>query len=98
MARSCRQIPHGAPAHRRKRIPLITRRWLAQRPSRCADLGRCGFSWANFVAARGSAGFAGSDRDYETHSHRSEAVIHVAVIVLMSRRLTRESTLNWRGT
>ncbi|MFF8848338.1 hypothetical protein ACF08N_37825, partial [Streptomyces sp. NPDC015127] len=31
-------------------------------------------------------------RDYETHSHRSEAIIHVAMINLMSRRLTREST------
>ncbi len=37
-------------------------------------------------------------RDYETHPHRSEAIIHVAVIDLISRRLTRESTLNWRDT
>ena len=37
-------------------------------------------------------------RDYETHPHRSEAMIHLAMIDLMSRRLTRESTLNWRGT
>ncbi|MEU0936067.1 IS5 family transposase [Embleya sp. NPDC005971] len=35
-------------------------------------------------------------RDYETHPHRSEAMIHLAMIDLMSRRLTRESTLNWR--
>ncbi|WP_329528501.1 transposase [Streptomyces sp. NBC_01462] len=37
-------------------------------------------------------------RDYETHPHRSEAIIHVAMIDLMSRRLTRESTPNWRDT
>jgi transposase len=37
-------------------------------------------------------------RDYETHSHRSEAIIHVAMIDLISRRLTRESTPNWRDT
>ncbi|MEV5788120.1 IS5 family transposase [Streptomyces sp. NPDC052287] len=37
-------------------------------------------------------------RDYETHPHRSEAIIHVAMIDLMSRRLTRESTHNWRDT
>ncbi len=37
-------------------------------------------------------------RDYETHPHRSEAVIHLAVIDLMARRLTNESTPNWRGT
>lgn len=35
-------------------------------------------------------------RDYETHPHRSEAVIHLALIDLMSRRLTREVTVNWR--
>ncbi|WP_329322041.1 IS5 family transposase [Streptomyces sp. NBC_01262] len=37
-------------------------------------------------------------RDYETHPHRSEAMIHLAMIDLMSRRLTTESTPNWRGT
>lgn len=37
-------------------------------------------------------------RDYETHTHRSEAMIQLAMIDLMSRRLTRESTLDWRGT
>lgn len=35
-------------------------------------------------------------RDYETHPHRSEAMIKVAMIDLISRRLTRESTPNWR--
>ena len=36
-------------------------------------------------------------RDYETHPHRSEAMIRLfAMIDLISRRLTRESTLNWR--
>ncbi|TLS41371.1 IS5 family transposase [Streptomyces montanus] len=30
-------------------------------------------------------------RDYETHPHRSEAMIHLAMIDLISRRLTRES-------
>lgn len=37
-------------------------------------------------------------RDYETHPHRSEAMIHLAMIDLMARRLTNESTPNWRGT
>jgi hypothetical protein len=37
-------------------------------------------------------------RDYETHPHRSEAMIKLAMIDLMSRRLAREGTLNWRGT
>ncbi len=37
-------------------------------------------------------------RDYGTHPHRSEAVIRIAMIDLMSRRLTREATLNWRDT
>jgi transposase len=37
-------------------------------------------------------------RDYEAHPHRSEAIIHVAMIGLIGRRLTRESTLNWRDT
>ncbi|WP_331746056.1 IS5 family transposase [Streptomyces sp. NBC_00872] len=35
-------------------------------------------------------------RDYETHPHRSEAMIKLAMVDLMSRRLTSESTLNWR--
>lgn len=34
-------------------------------------------------------------RDYETHPHRSEAMIKVAMVDLISRRLTRESTPNW---
>ncbi|GHE69348.1 DDE transposase [Streptomyces longispororuber] len=37
-------------------------------------------------------------RDYERHPHRSEAMIHLAMIDLMARRLTGEATLNWRGT
>lgn len=37
-------------------------------------------------------------RDYETHPHRSEAIIHIAMIDLISRRLTRETTQNWRDT
>jgi transposase len=37
-------------------------------------------------------------RDYEMHPHRSEAVIYLAMIDLMARRLTGEATLNWRGT
>ncbi|MCF2532253.1 IS5 family transposase [Yinghuangia soli] len=37
-------------------------------------------------------------RDYEAHAHQSEAMIQLALIDLMSRRLTRESTPNWRGT
>lgn len=35
-------------------------------------------------------------RDYKTHPHRSEAMIRLAMIDLISRRLTRESTPNWR--
>lgn len=35
-------------------------------------------------------------RDYEALPHRSEAMVHLAMIDLMSRRLTRESTSNWR--
>ncbi|MGW8777559.1 IS5 family transposase [Streptomyces sp. NPDC055796] len=37
-------------------------------------------------------------RDYETLPTRSEAMIRLAMIDLMSRRLTREATLNWRDT
>ncbi|SBV03892.1 hypothetical protein YW3DRAFT_07150 [Streptomyces sp. MnatMP-M77] len=37
-------------------------------------------------------------RDYETNPHRSEAMINIAMIDLMSRRLTRESTRNWRDS
>ncbi|MFG2006209.1 IS5 family transposase [Spirillospora sp. NPDC048911] len=35
-------------------------------------------------------------RDYETLPTRSEAMIHIAMIDLMTRRLTRESTPTWR--
>ncbi|WP_328883518.1 IS5 family transposase [Streptomyces sp. NBC_00299] len=35
-------------------------------------------------------------RDYETHPHRSEAMIHLAMTDLMSRRLTGENTVSWR--
>ncbi|MFE2889398.1 IS5 family transposase [Streptomyces sp. NPDC059272] len=37
-------------------------------------------------------------RNYETHPHRSEAMIRLAMIDVISRRLTRESFLNWRDT
>jgi transposase len=37
-------------------------------------------------------------RDYEALPARSEAMIHVAMINLMTRRLTGESTPTWRGT
>ncbi|WP_243777414.1 transposase [Actinomadura nitritigenes] len=37
-------------------------------------------------------------RDYETLPTRSEAMIHVAMIDLTSRRLTGEATVTWRGT
>ncbi|GJF27196.1 hypothetical protein SHO565_77600 [Streptomyces sp. HO565] len=37
-------------------------------------------------------------RDYETHPHRSAAMRRVAAIDLMSRRVTQESTTNWRDT
>ncbi|GAA3014704.1 hypothetical protein JCM13580A_56900 [Streptomyces drozdowiczii] len=35
-------------------------------------------------------------RDYEAHPRRSEAMINIAMIDLMSRRLTREPTHSWR--
>ncbi|MEU8976891.1 IS5/IS1182 family transposase, partial [Streptomyces monashensis] len=35
-------------------------------------------------------------RDYETHAHRSQAMIHLAMTDLMARRLTRETTISWR--
>jgi transposase len=35
-------------------------------------------------------------RDYETHPHRSEAMIKAAMVDLISRRLIRESTPNRR--
>ncbi|MGW2194393.1 transposase, partial [Streptosporangium sp. NPDC001682] len=37
-------------------------------------------------------------RDYEALPTRSEAMIHIAMIDLMTRRLTRESTPTWRDT
>lgn len=37
-------------------------------------------------------------RDYETHPHRSTAMIPLAAINLMTRRLTHESTPNWRDS
>ena len=37
-------------------------------------------------------------RDHETHPQRAEAMVKVAMIDLMSRRLTRESTPNWKGS
>lgn len=35
---------HGTPVRSRHKMPLMTLRWLAQRPPRCPDFGRCGFS------------------------------------------------------
>ncbi|MFF0018460.1 IS5 family transposase [Streptomyces sp. NPDC005374] len=35
-------------------------------------------------------------RDYETHPHRSEAMIHLAMTDRMARRLTGEATISWR--
>ena len=37
-------------------------------------------------------------RDYEALPQRSEAMIHIAMIDVMTRRLTGESTPTWRGT
>ncbi len=37
-------------------------------------------------------------RDYEAKPHRSEVMVHLAMINLMTRRLTAESTPSWRGT
>ncbi len=37
-------------------------------------------------------------RDYEALPARSKAVIHVAMINLMTRRLNAETTPTWRGT
>ncbi|MGX1267088.1 transposase [Streptomyces phaeoluteigriseus] len=38
------------------------------------------------------------DRDHETHPHCSEAMIRLAMLEFMSRRLTRESTPNWKDS
>ncbi|MFD9053535.1 IS5/IS1182 family transposase, partial [Streptomyces zaomyceticus] len=35
-------------------------------------------------------------RDYETLPTRSEALIHLAMTSLMTRRLTSENTVSWR--
>ncbi|GAA4885528.1 hypothetical protein GCM10023235_78240 [Kitasatospora terrestris] len=37
-------------------------------------------------------------RDYEALPARSEAMVHVAMINFMTRRLTGETTPSWRGT
>lgn len=37
-------------------------------------------------------------RNDERRPHRSEAMIHLAMIDLMARGPTGEATLNWRGT
>jgi hypothetical protein len=37
-------------------------------------------------------------RDYETRPDSSEAMIHIAMIDNVSRRITDESTPTWRGT
>ncbi|MDQ0578136.1 transposase [Streptomyces rishiriensis] len=37
-------------------------------------------------------------RDYEAKPHRSEAMLYLAMINLMTRWLTAESTPSWRGT
>ncbi|MER7652501.1 IS5/IS1182 family transposase, partial [Streptomyces rimosus] len=36
-------------------------------------------------------------RDYEALPARSTAMIYIAMIALMTRRLTRETTPTWRG-
>jgi transposase len=37
-------------------------------------------------------------RDYETHPASSEAMIHIAAIDNISRRIADETTPTWRGT
>ncbi|MEW9556409.1 hypothetical protein [Nonomuraea sp. NPDC050783] len=37
-------------------------------------------------------------RDYEARPDRSEAMIHIAMIDVMARRLTGENTPTWCGT
>jgi hypothetical protein len=37
-------------------------------------------------------------RDYEALPPRSEAMIHIAMIDLVTHRLTRENTPTWRDT
>lgn len=44
--------------------------------------------------AKAGSGFA----DYETLPTSSEAVIHVASIDNLTKRITDETTLTWRGT
>ncbi|WP_435832021.1 hypothetical protein [Nonomuraea fuscirosea] len=36
-------------------------------------------------------------RNYEARPYRSEAMIHIAMIGLMARRLTGENAPTWRG-
>jgi transposase len=36
-------------------------------------------------------------RDYETRPDRAEAMIHIAMLGNVSRRITDESTPTWRG-
>jgi hypothetical protein len=36
-------------------------------------------------------------RGYERHPHRSEAMIHLAMIDTMTRRITGESTPTWHA-
>jgi hypothetical protein len=43
---------HGTPVRSRYRIPLMTLRWLAQRPPRCPDFGKCGFSRAHSTCVK----------------------------------------------
>jgi hypothetical protein len=47
-------------------------------------------------ASVGSCVTAGRPAAAKPHPHRSESMIHVAMTDLMNRRLTHESTRNWR--
>ena len=47
-----RQVRHEMPVRCRKRMPLITARWLFHRPPRPAFLGRCGSSRAHSASVR----------------------------------------------
>ncbi len=77
-------LSHIAKAH-----PRITKAW-ADTGYRTKAIDHGTFGW--LMNHRRLA------RDYETHPHRSEAMIRLAMIDLMSRRLTRESTPNWKDS
>lgn len=69
-----------------------------QAPNLRDVLDRCRREGVTYVVLEGTLIPHRLARDYETHPHRSEAMIRLAMIDLMSRRLIRESTPNWKDS